>query len=92
MRRGSKPDLNHGEIRDGLRAIIGKQCVRDTKDVGGGLPDLMVGFQGVNYFLENKTNEKSTLTPAEEKFHSTWEGQIDIVHSLDEAMKVIGLQ
>ena len=91
MKRGSKPDLNHAEVRDGLRSIIGNQCVVDIKDFGGGIGDLLVGFRGVNYLLETKRNKKATLTPAEKKFHETWEGQIDIVYSLDDAMKVIGL-
>lgn len=91
MKRGSRPDLNHEEIRDGLKQIIGKQCVRDTKDIGGGFPDLVIGFRGQNYFLEVKSDENAKLTPAETAFHMTWEGQIDIVYSLDDAMKVIGL-
>ena len=91
MRRGSKPDLNHAEIRDGLRQIIGFQCVRDTKDIGSGFPDLIAGFRGKNYFLEVK-QVGAKLTPAEIKFHQEWEGQIDIVHNLDEALKMIGLQ
>lgn len=91
MRRGSKPDINHAEIRDGLRSIIGKHCVKDTKDFGDGWPDLTVGFRGVNYFLEIKKDEKAKLTPMELAFSRTWGGQWARVHSLDEAMKVIGL-
>ena len=91
MKRGSRPDTNHAEIRDGLRAIIGNQCVWDCKDYGGGFPDLMVGFRGVNYLLEVKSDLKAKLTIAEGRFHSTWEGQKEIVYSLDHAMKVIGL-
>jgi len=92
MRRGSRPDLNHAEIRDGLRSIIGKQCVTDIKDFGGGIGDLLVGFRGKNFLLETKSNKKATLTPAEKKFHKLWEGQIDIVYCLEDAMKAIGLQ
>ena len=91
MRRGSKPDSNHAEIRDGLRAIIGFQCVRDTKDFGDGWPDLVCGFRGVNYFLEVKKDKKAKLTPAEFQFSQTWDGQWNRVHNLEEAMKVIGL-
>ena len=92
MRRGSKPDLNHAEIRDGLRSIIGKQCVVDIKDFGGGIGDLLVGFRGINYLLEVKKDKKATLTPAELAFKKTWEGQWNRVESLEQAMKVIGLQ
>ena len=91
MKRGSKPDTNHAEIRDGLRAIIGKYAVFDCKDFGGGFPDLLVGFRGVNYLLEVKRDKKAKLTPAEVAFKMTWEGQWNRVESLDEAMRVIGL-
>lgn len=91
MKRGSRPDENHAEVRDGLRAIIGNQCVKDIKDVGMGIGDLLVGFRGRNYLLETKRDKSAKLTPAEEAFHSTWEGQIDVVYSLEDAMRVIGL-
>lgn len=91
MKRGSRPDANHGEIRDGLRAIIGYHAVKDIKDFGGGIGDLLVGFRGQNYLLEVKPDEKATLTPAELAFMMTWGGQWNRVHNLDEAMRVIGL-
>lgn len=91
MKKGSKPDTNHAEIREGLRQVLGRYSVLDTKDVGGGFPDLVVGFRGSNYFLEVKKDEKARLTPAQVAFQMTWEGQWDRVNNLDEAMQVIGL-
>ena len=60
--------------------------------MGSGFPDLIVGWKGVNYFMEVKKDKKATLTPAEKKFHESREGQIDIVYTLEDALKVIGLK
>lgn len=85
-------DANQNEIADGLRAV--GATVRSTADVGNGFPDLAVGWKGKTYLLECKDGSKSpsrrTLTPDEQKFHSTWRGAAAVVTSLDDALKTIG--
>ena len=85
-------DDNHSEIVKGLRAI--GATVRSTASVGQGFPDLAVGFHGQTWLLEIKDGSKSpsrrTLTPDEQKFHSTWRGAAAVVTSLDDALRTIG--
>ena len=91
MRKYSKPDLNHAEIRDGLRAIIGYWSVLDTKDVGSGFPDLVVSWKKKIYFLEIKSTNYDDLTPAEILFRNNWPGHYKVIMSLDDALREIGL-
>lgn len=85
-------DRNHSEIVKGLRAV--GATVRSTADVGQGFPDIAVGFRGKNWFFEIKDGEKFAsqrkLTPAEQEFFETWRGQVGIVQTLDDALRLIG--
>lgn len=86
-----KVDANHSEIVKGLRAI--GATVRSTAMVGQGFPDIAVGHQGKNYFFEIKDGAKfpsqRKLTVAEEEFFESWRGQVNVIHSLSEAIEVI---
>ena len=55
MRRAAKIDSNHAEIVAALRGI--GAYVMSLASVGGGCPDLLVGFRG-HTFLEK--NQKMT--------------------------------
>jgi len=56
--------------------------------VGGGCPDLLVGWRGQNYLLEvkNPAGRGDLLTEAEQHFKVIWRGQLAIVHDIDEAL------
>jgi hypothetical protein len=41
--------------------------------IGGGCPDLLVGWRGVTYLVEIK-GEKGKFTPAQEDFYTRWRG------------------
>ena len=85
----AKVDLNQSEIIAALRRLqIG---VIDLHRVGHGCPDFAAGIHGINYFMECKAPGVNFLTPDEFRFHSTWPGQVAVVHSVDEALKVMGL-
>lgn len=93
MRQAAKRDDNHAEIRDDLRRIP-SVVVADTGGIGGGFPDLVVGYQGVIYLLEikdgNKPPSKQKLTPAEVRFFDDWAGfPVYVVTSFDEAWQAI---
>lgn len=77
-------DKNHAEIRAALERE-GATVVPD------GPVDLLVGFQGANYLLEVKT---ATGKPnaKQEGFMRRWKGQVHIVRTIAEALKVIGLE
>lgn len=59
-------------------------------DAGKGFPDLIVGVAGVNVFLEVKVpGEEESLTPDQVKWHAAWQGQRDVVSSLEDAILVV---
>lgn len=89
MRHGRR-DANHAKIRDGLRAVVGKENVIDTADVGGGFPDLVVGRAGQTFLLEVKA-EKGKLTPEQERVRTIWRGHWVVVRSLSDALHAIGI-
>jgi len=91
MRRDAKLDANHKLIVRALRQI---GCsVQSLASQGMGCPDLVVGFRGVNYLFEVKDGRKQPsqrkLTAMEKVWHDTWRGQVCIVESIDDALKII---
>lgn len=87
MRRAAKVDANHSAIVAALRSI--GASVQDLASVGQGCPDILVGFRGRNYLMEIKVN-KGKPTPMQDVWHMTWQGQVVIVRTVDEALHVIG--
>jgi hypothetical protein len=93
MRRAAKTDANHAEIRDGLRQIPGV-TVKDTSNIGGGFPDLVVGLRGKTVLMELKDGAKvpsaRKLTSAQRAFVDNWTGgTIFVVESLEQATAVV---
>ncbi len=88
MRRSAKVDANQHPIVKSLKEIFGPSCVLDLSAVGKGCPDLAIGVRGKTLLLELKT-DKGTLTPSQIRFHRTWDGHVAVVHTLEEALKVI---
>lgn len=91
MRRASRVDANHAEIVAALRKI--GASVADTSGVGGGYPDLTVGYRGRNHLLEVKDGSKSPskrkLTPDQVDFVAGWRGHWMQVRSVDEAIEAV---
>jgi hypothetical protein len=92
MRRDGRVDANQSDIDRALRAV--GASVQPLSSVGGGCPDRLVGFRGVNYLLEikdgSKPPSKRKLTPDQVVWHGTWQGQKAVVKSVDEALQAIG--
>lgn len=87
MRRAARVDANHAMIVMALRQA--GASVQDLAKVGKGCPDLIVGYRGINYLLEVKvTKGRATLTQLE--WHGAWRGQVAVVRSVEEALRVIG--
>jgi hypothetical protein len=91
MRRAARQDSNH-------RAIVGalKQAgasVLDLSSIGGGCPDLCVGYRGRNWLLEVKDGAKSPsrrrLTDDQVEFKATWRGHWAIVYGAADAVAII---
>jgi Holliday junction resolvase len=86
VRQAARVDGNHAEVVDFLR---GKKCsVRSLAAVGKGMPDLLVGYMGMNWIFEVKT-DKGKLTEDQEDFFYSWNGQATVVRSGQEAWNVI---
>lgn len=79
-------DVNQPEIVDELRAQG-----FSVKDVHA-LPkfaDIVVGYRGVNFIFEIKTDSKKKLTPDEQKFKDSWKGQYNVITSASQAIAII---
>lgn len=91
--RAKKVDLNQIEIVASLRKI--GATVQSLATVGNGCPDLLVGFQGINYLMEVKDGDKvpsaQKLTPDQIKWHIEWCGEVYIVRSVEDAFEVLEL-
>lgn len=93
--RTTRRDANHKAIVD---ALIGAGCsVLDLAAVGGGAPDLLVGFRGRNKLVEVKnpankrrsgsTNPTTGLKQA--KFRAAWKGETATVDSVEAAVREV---
>lgn len=87
MRKRGRIDTNQDEIADALRCV--HALVWHLSPMGSGMADLLVQFRGTLYLLEVKAR-RGRLTPAQVEVHQRW--QIQVVRSVDEALKVIGAQ
>lgn len=89
--RAKKVDLNQMEITATLRKL--GATVQSLATVGYGCPDLLVGFNGVNYLMEIKNGDQvpsaQKLTPDQIKWHSEWCGEVHVVRSLDDVLQVL---
>lgn len=67
--------------------------VQDLASVGGGCPDILVGFRGRNLCLEIKDGSKPpsarTLTPEQRVWHHEWRGQVLVVESEEQAISAV---
>ena len=84
-------DDNQGEIVAALRHA-GAQ-VQSLAAMGKGVPDLLVGFRGLNILIEAKNGRqppsRRRLTPDEQNWHITWGGQVATVNNPEEAVDLI---
>ena len=79
-------DANQAAIVDALRAV--GASVTSLAKVGGGCPDLLVGYRGVNHVIEVK--DGSGFTAAQKRWHSEWQGKAHVANNVVEAMLIIG--
>jgi|SRR5215213_2600578 len=93
MRLRARVDKNQSKIVEELRAV--GASVEYLHRLGRGVPDLLVGYCGVNYVMEVKDGDASpsrqALTPDEVKWMRNWRGQKCVVRSPVGALKAIGI-
>lgn len=83
-RRAAKRDANERAIID---ALIGAGATVQQLSAKG-VPDLLVGYCGVNFLLEIKML-KGKLTKDESEWHERWEGQVFVVDSVEKALAIL---
>ena len=77
-----RTDANQNEIVNALEKI-GCTVYKIGRPV-----DLVVGRNALNWLMDVKS-EKGTLTPFQKRFFKEWKGQVRIVRSPEEAIKVV---
>ena len=92
MKKRGRVDANQKEIVGFLRAIPGVSVV-SLASVGGGVPDILVGFRRRNYIFEIKDPDKipsqRKLTKAQKEFHETWRGQVAVAETFGEILETM---
>jgi len=84
-------DINQTDIVKKLREYgCSVECIHTLRN---GVPDILVAVNGYNYLMEikdpDKPPSKRKLTEDEAKWHSKWKGQVDVIHTSEEAIKII---
>lgn len=91
MRRAGRIDANQNAVVDYLRALGMSVCI--LSPMGKGIPDLLVGWRGLNVLLELKDGAKppsaQELTADERNWHAKWAGQLATVNSAEAAARVV---
>ena len=86
-----RTDANQTEIVKLLRQL--GLSVFILSDVGKGCPDLMCGWNMHNYLVEIKDGAKprsaQKLTAQEQKFFDEWQGNVQIINSIDSALAFV---
>lgn len=91
MRIKARKDANHvqvvGQLRKAGVSVLDIAVLKNCCDI-------VCGFRGKNYLFEikdpEKTKSQKKLTPGEEIFHKTWYGQVNVIETADEALKLMG--
>lgn len=86
MRRAAKRDTNERLIVDALTSV--GASVQPLSDKG--VPDLLVGWRGQNFLMEVKT-PRGKLTDDQIDWHDSWRGEVHVVRSVDDALKILGV-
>jgi Holliday junction resolvase len=91
MRRAAKVDANHSTIVKALRDV--GATVLSLASMGHGCPDLVIGKDGKNWLVEVKDPmqkpSQRKLTDDERTFHALWRGQVCVIETVEEALRLI---
>ena len=67
--------------------------VQSLADIGKGCPDILFGINNNNYLIEIKDGSKfksqQKLTNDQEKWHYYWQGQVEVISSVEEALQFV---
>ena len=86
----ARVDDNQPEIVKAFRSL--GWIVAHTHMVGSGFPDLVCSKGGITLLVEIKDGSKPPsarkLTIKEQEFHSTWQGHLAIIESVDDVFAI----
>lgn len=83
-----RTDANQAEIMWALRRC-GAHVI-DLHVIGGGVPDLLVWYDGRYTLVEIKTLE-GKLNAREREWLAAWPGEVAVVRSEEEALRAVGI-
>jgi hypothetical protein len=90
--RAKKVDANQKELVRRMR-LIPNLTVAHLHEVGKGVPDLLVGYNGVNYLFEVKnpslSPSKRKLNEREDEWHNEWTGKVHVVLTFDDVLDIL---
>ncbi len=95
-RRKKKPFHGKDATQDGIVAalVAAGASVQDLSRIGGGVPDLLVGYQGRNYAIEVKSpsgaKHQTGLRLTQADWHAAWLGHVAVANSPEQALAIIG--
>jgi len=84
-----KIDVNQPEIVDHFRKF--GASVTHLHAVHGGVPDLLIGYQGKNYLIEVKS-EKGNLNELQVAYFDNWNGQACVIRNKNEVEELLGVK
>lgn len=89
MRRAGRIDNNHSPSVVALLELDGCE-VESLAAMGGGVGDLLIGYDGRLMIVEMKDGDDKKLTPAQVKWHQRWRNfPVHVAHSVDELLAIV---
>ena len=93
MRTAARTDANQRTLVGQLREM--GVSVTSLHRLGGGVPDLLLGYEGRNYLFELKSPDQPpsgrVLTPAQVMWRCGWRGQVAVATTLQDILEELGL-
>jgi hypothetical protein len=86
-KRDRKADAVAKELDDAFLAWGASVAILDA--AGDGIPDRLIGIQGINRLVEYKT-AKNKLRESQEVFHAYWRGSKEIAREKAHVTRIIG--
>jgi hypothetical protein len=89
MRRAARVDCNQADLVEAMRRL--GFAVEHTHMIGGGTPDVVVGFGDSMRWVEFKVGN-APLTPFEEDWHEEWNARGPAVVIIRDIADVVALR
>lgn len=87
-RYAKKVDKNQSEIVKAFKAL--GASVFDASHIGGGFPDLVIGYRHTTVLVEIKSSEKAAFTDPQLKFMENWKGSsVSRINDVDGAITLL---